>query len=1507
MEAADEGASAESLKTLTEELRERIEALPAANELSDGDYEGDKAAVYKELVSITEELEKLSEEERELLGEENSRKLEALQEYFATSAETFQSDQSEKSGQEPESEAAGAIEVVGEPNTATYSPNKMYEETMVGPYQLNMAGNTNTRGKFDNVNVYADALHGDIEAEEACGDTLPNLVGGKRTADNTNSSTSVLEKPEGEAQITWAYLVVTATQLYTRIANNTAPLEQYGVFFKGPKGDIQRYYPNEIFYDSDNMRTSMYVDVTDFIRSQGYGRYSAINIPYTNMGYTDWRVYGDMFGAWKLIVVEENPELPLRMVQFQLGGTKITSGTAAQVTIEKEGLTIKDNPTGDLLFSSDGSDMQASGQTMQYRTDKSTAWTSMSDAMHGANKFFTFQIANKGKVLDNNPGPTYAYRNNTTNIFTNASINGGQSFTQYNTDFEIWEINGKNRPNGMNLQGGEKSVTLRATSNNEPSLFSALALAVDIKVPEFETDIKVTNVTQGYSTADSDYNIKEDFASEGDRLKVEASSKNVSTSSNNIGIKNGEFTVETPAFLNIDQSSVKGVYRAPDGTETKLTFEMGEDGRSIVFKTPADVTITSGGSFEVSYEGDAVSTEEYTEYTNRASVEGTFVDDAGNHYESFLLENLSVDYAHTSSNLRTHMISTQIQGGHGTITPSAEVVSGKDYTVNWTVEDGYYVKDVIVDGVIKDGAAAQGSYTFDNVREAHEIIVVVAEGSPADEEFVTVTVETTGEGTTTPTEAIKKGDDHTVTWEPAEGWEVDSVYVDGVKLPDDTAQGGRLTFEDLAKDHKVEITFREEGTGGNPGDSSHMVETDITGGPGTITPTMGYEEGTDVSISWEAEEGYEVISVTVDGELREDLITAGKIDFDSINGSHKVEVVLGKTDETAKKPEGEMEKSVVNRTDEGAPNPGDILEYEIKARNRLPGSIWQNVTIKDRLPAGVELIKDSMILTDPAGESRNLKEEEYTFKDNLLTVPIGPVKGGEEYVLTFQVRIRTEAVEEAEEDESILDLTNTAAGEGSYGHDEDGDGAADNEHNVSSNPAVPEGGKDIVALDPEAAIEKTAANLDREDEQTHVGDTIEYSLKASNDTEGSVWKDVVMRDRLAKGLKPVPGSISLLTPEGEIIKVSDDAYNADTHTIAVYVGDIFGGEEYVLTFRAQVTAEAIGSDIGNKGEALGGKPGTHMPEGETGGAGGNPGEDEGGFGSGDPGGDNGEGSGEGIKPADPYYPQGGGRWDAVDEGDTGEGAGEENGGSDIGPEDIIYVETGGEPVYPFPEDRPNPDNPTDPDNPQWTDDPADPDDGGVIPAEPEPEIEKTVEAENPREDGTVKHQDILTYQVKISNPKAGSLWKDVFIYDHLPEELVLDTEAIELIYPDGRVEKQKAEEVYNPEDRSLEVPIEMLYGGETYILRYKVQVQLPEGEGDNNAGMVITNEAGASGQTPDGERLNPRTELSVFTRGESFMKAVKTGDPGIMLLPVGLMAAAAAGILIFARRKKGES
>ena len=89
MEAADEGASAESLKTLTEELRERIEALPAANELSDGDYEGDKAAVYKELVSITEELEKLSEEERELLGEENSRKLEALQEYFATSAETL--------------------------------------------------------------------------------------------------------------------------------------------------------------------------------------------------------------------------------------------------------------------------------------------------------------------------------------------------------------------------------------------------------------------------------------------------------------------------------------------------------------------------------------------------------------------------------------------------------------------------------------------------------------------------------------------------------------------------------------------------------------------------------------------------------------------------------------------------------------------------------------------------------------------------------------------------------------------------------------------------------------------------------------------------------------------------------------------------------------------------------------------------------------------------------------------------------------------------------------------------------------------------------------------------------------------------------------------------------------------------------------------------------------------------------------------------------------------------
>ena len=126
-------------------------------------------------------------------------------------------------------------------------------------------------------------LHGDTAGENAAGYALPNAVGGKLAANNKNSSTAVLEKRGENTKVVKAYLLVCATQTSDSINSKASFLSQYGMCLKGPKGTVNRYYPSKVYCDNGNTRTSCYFDVTDFVKTQGYGTYAGINIPYTNM------------------------------------------------------------------------------------------------------------------------------------------------------------------------------------------------------------------------------------------------------------------------------------------------------------------------------------------------------------------------------------------------------------------------------------------------------------------------------------------------------------------------------------------------------------------------------------------------------------------------------------------------------------------------------------------------------------------------------------------------------------------------------------------------------------------------------------------------------------------------------------------------------------------------------------------------------------------------------------------------------------------------------------------------------------------------------------------------------------------------------------------------------------------------------------------------------------------------------------------------------------------------
>lgn len=343
---------------------------------------------------------------------------------------------------------------------------------------------------------------------------------------------------------------------------------------------------------------------------------------------------------------------------------------------------------------------------------------------------------------------------------------------------------------------------------------------------------------------------------------------------------------------------------------------------------------------------------------------------------------------------------------------------------------------------------------------------------------------------------------------------------------------------------------------------------------------------------------------------------------------------------------------------------------------------------------------------------------------------------------------------------------------------------------------------------PVPSLQKTAENKTHAGDKTTVEDRITYTIKVENLKEGSLWKEVAIRDRLPQGLELDTDSMYLTKPNGETLHIEASAYKEAERMISIYVGDVYGGEKCVFSFDVIILKEAIGKDIGNEAIAIGGNSaGTDGPGSSDGNGGSGDSDGTGGWGSGDQGWSDGYTEGEYV-PGSPYFP----------EDDPFNNT-----------EDDHVAETDA-PVYP------------------WEDDilPE-----GVLPGNAEPEISKTVENETHPE-GDTQQEDILIYRINLTNPKEGTLWKNVMIFDYLPEELTLDTDSLELTYPDGTTRKISAS-VYDETTHMISIPIDELWGGETYTLTYKAKVTVEENTLDKEE---IVNRVEVTGENPDGSKTD---------------------------------------------------
>ena len=120
-------------------------------------------------------------------------------------------------------------------------------------------------------------------------------------------------------------------------------------------------------------------------------------------------------------------------------------------------------------------------------------------------------------------------------------------------------------------------------------------------------------------------------------------------------------------------------------------------------------------------------------------------------------------------------------------------------------------------------------------------------------------------------------------------------------------------------------------------------------------------------------------------------------------------------------------------------------------------------------------------------------------------------------------------------------------------------------------------------------VAKTAKNLTHpEGGKALVGDEIAYSITVANNGKDTCYYWPVIRDTLPVGLEPVAGSFELIKVDGTKVAISDSCYQEVTHTIALYVDDLYGGEKTTLTFKCTVTPDA--TDIANTAQVFGTTP-----------------------------------------------------------------------------------------------------------------------------------------------------------------------------------------------------------------------------------------------------------------------------------------------------------------------------
>lgn len=316
-------------------------------------------------------------------------------------------------------------------------------------------------------------------------------------------------------------------------------------------------------------------------------------------------------------------------------------------------------------------------------------------------------------------------------------------------------------------------------------------------------------------------------------------------------------------------------------------------------------------------------------------------------------------------------------------------------------------------------------------------------------------------------------------------------------------------------------------------------------------------------------------------------------------------------------PEPRLAKRAENLTHpDGPTQPGDRIRYTIEASNAAAGSLWTDVVASDALPACLELDEGSVRLSSPAsGFEGALRKAagapslgEFSLSAPgaggrpVLAVAMGSASSASPAVVTFECAVARDI--DFSDPAAATDLANVAEATGTRPDPDDPDRPLEDPDRPGepvpvvpgpTDPVTPPGPGTVVPADPGAGdvrVTKAAENLTRPREDvTHVGDRVRYTITLENaGAADSVLYDALISDPLPVGLEPVAGTLRLAGPGGSSVPVADGAYRQASRTLAVSVGDLWGGQAWTLAFECEVTADAVGADVTNIALAFGTTP-----------------------------------------------------------------------------------------------------------------------------------------------------------------------------------------------------------------------------------------------------------------------------------------------------------------------------